>query len=152
MKKARRAFTLVELLIVIIIIGTLAGMMMLAAGSATAKAEATKIVANLRTLKSAVMMYEAENGPFPNDTIIYMDEKPNSLDNYLDNSGLSGAYFYLRQDPWSYVAFAGETAKPQITKDSDVWKQILMMADSAGLYISSVSVSEVWSLINDPRK
>ncbi|MCD8163198.1 MAG: prepilin-type N-terminal cleavage/methylation domain-containing protein [Synergistaceae bacterium] len=69
MKKAHRAFTLVELLIVIIIIGTLAGMMMLAAGSATSKAEATKIVANLRTLKSAVMMYEAENVPFPNNTI-----------------------------------------------------------------------------------
>ena len=38
MKRKNKAFTLVELLIVIIIIGILAGMMMLSTGSATDKA------------------------------------------------------------------------------------------------------------------
>jgi len=54
-------FTLVELLIVIIIIGILAGSMMLVAGSGTDTAEATKIVSNLRSLKAAALMWYADN-------------------------------------------------------------------------------------------
>jgi general secretion pathway protein G len=58
--KKRTGFTLVELLIVIIIISILAGSMLLVAGSATDKAEATKIVSDLRGLKAAALMYYAD--------------------------------------------------------------------------------------------
>ena len=76
LKKKSKGFTLVELLIVIIIIGILAGMMMLSTGGATAKAEATKIVSDMRNLKAAAVMYYADNSDWT--------DKIESLDNYVD--------------------------------------------------------------------
>ena len=64
--RARKGgFTLVELLIVIIIIAILAGMMMLTTGSATDRAEATKIINDLRNLKAASLMYYVDNKTWP---------------------------------------------------------------------------------------
>lgn len=68
--KKRTGFTLVELLIVIIIIGILAGAMLLVAGSGQDKAEATKIVSNLRSLKAAALMFWADN---PNAPVASID-------------------------------------------------------------------------------
>lgn len=82
LKKKSKGFTLVELLIVIIIIGILAGMMMLSTGGATAKAEATKIVSDMRNMKAAAIMYYSDNnGGWPEET--------GNLYEYLDGKVLS---------------------------------------------------------------
>ena len=78
LKRKSKGFTLVELLIVVIIIGILAGMMMLSTGSATAKAEATKIVSDMRNIKAAAIMYYADNSAWTGDI--------ESLDKYVDAS------------------------------------------------------------------
>jgi len=85
--KKRKGFTLVELLIVIIIIGILAGAMLLVAGSGTDKAEATRIVSDLRTIKSAAMMYYADNGSWTNDL--------DNLKSYMGSSGVDTAQFNM---------------------------------------------------------
>ena len=82
-----KGFTLVELLIVIIIIGILAGMLLLAVGSATDKAEATKIINALRNYKSAALMYYTDHNTWPAaGTHVGHTGWVASLDRYTDRS------------------------------------------------------------------
>ncbi|NLD04278.1 MAG: prepilin-type N-terminal cleavage/methylation domain-containing protein [Synergistaceae bacterium] len=61
----KRAFTLVELLIVVIIIGILAGMMLLSAGAATDAAKAARIISDIKTMRSVAVLYKADHGDWP---------------------------------------------------------------------------------------
>ena len=60
--KDKKGFTLVELVVVIAILGILAGIAIPRFMDATASARGAKIVADLRTIDSAIMMYFAKNG------------------------------------------------------------------------------------------
>ena len=86
MFKKSKGFTLVELLIVVVIIGILAGMMMLSTGSATDKAEATKIVSDMRNMKAAAVMVYADTNVWPTAA--------GSLDLYLDQKIANNKYAY----------------------------------------------------------
>lgn len=92
--KKRSGFTLVELLIVIIIIGILAGAMMLIAGSGSDRAEATKIISDLRSMKAAALMFYADgNKAVPADNSAAID----ALNNYMDRV-ISGDYLFKEGD------------------------------------------------------
>jgi general secretion pathway protein G len=90
-----RGFTLVELLIVTVIIGILAGMMMLMVSAAADSATVTKLTNDLRHLKNASFQYFVEHGQFPGDDLTPdpdgYESIAQSLDVYFDKS-LSYAY------------------------------------------------------------
>ena len=98
MLKRRSGFTLVELLIVIIIIGILAGAMLMLVGSGTDRAEATKIISDLRSLKAAALMYYADG----NDTLAagnQIEELKSYMDKDLDSTATDGYTFTVGDDP-----------------------------------------------------
>jgi general secretion pathway protein G len=93
--KARKGgFTLVELLIVTVIIGILAGMMMLTMGSATDGAEATKLLNDLRLVKSAALLYFFDYEEWPDKGVStgqLGSDAVASLEAYMDKP-LAGKY------------------------------------------------------------
>jgi len=107
-KGARKGFTLVELLIVIIIIGILAGAMMLVAGTSRDAAEASKIISDLRAVKAAALMWLTENPnvtaaswdgtgtPVSNvDLTTPLSDDPTPLNKYLDKPLLAGQKIFI---------------------------------------------------------
>ena len=63
--KSRKGFTLVELLVVIAIIGVLAALAIPRFTDATASARGAKVVADLRTIDSALSLYNTQYGSYP---------------------------------------------------------------------------------------
>lgn len=150
--RCRPGFTLVELLIVIIIIGILSGMMMLNAGSATDKAEATKIVANMRSVKSACMLFYAENGVWPDtdlsgkslDTEMssLSSSDYNSVADFLDSEPDEKYTLNVTDEGYIDVVFDPDNETDSPSVGSGVTDKLADMAQDSGLYANAYGESD----------
>ena len=132
-KKYRKAkgFTLVELLIVIVIIGILAGMMMLSTGAATDTAEATRIVSDMRNVKAACIMYFLDEGEWPGTGAISA-----SVDRELDipiHNNTGGATFSITSGDNNSLWLNYSDSK-NLATGSGVSNKLANMASRVGLY------------------
>jgi prepilin-type N-terminal cleavage/methylation domain-containing protein len=78
-----KGFTLVELLITVIIIGILAGSLVVGFGQMRAKTTATRIISDMRTMRSALTLYYLDKGTWP------IAGDWDAVKDYIDSDALS---------------------------------------------------------------
>ena len=100
--KSNKGFTLIELVVVIAILGILAGIAIPRFMDATATARGAKIVADLRTIDSAIMLYQAKNGSLPGAATD------------LTNANQSSAYLAAWPTPPSGTAIVNNNKNEQV--------------------------------------
>jgi general secretion pathway protein G len=92
-RRSYKAFTLVEILIVVIILGILASIVVAQFANVRGSTSDTALKDNLRWMRSAVLLYQAEHGGFP--TLASFDGQ---MTGYTNLGGAIGA----AKDPTTY--------------------------------------------------
>jgi type II secretion system protein G len=112
-RKSQAGFTLIEMMVVVAIIGMLAAMAMPRFSSGQQAARTARVQADLRTIEAAIIMYEVDQGEFP-DEIADLLAAPEAD----DTSGRGGPY--LRSTPVSpsgAVRVTPQEGTPAIVED-----------------------------------
>ena len=111
-KSARKGFTLVELLIVIVVIGILSAMMMLSSTEAVSSAKAADIISDLRNLKTAALAWYADNlDKVDGGSKTFGDGIKNEIFKYLGTVSVDSHYTFQKVDSEWYVGRTGIDAK-----------------------------------------
>ncbi|MFC1660938.1 type II secretion system protein [Gemmatimonadota bacterium] len=84
MRNARGGFTLIEVLIVLVVIGILAGLSLPSLTRAIAKADAARVVSDVRTVDLALRSYLEAGGEMPRSG--RWGEAPDALNEYLQEN------------------------------------------------------------------
>jgi len=114
-KTWRRAFTIVEVMAVVIIIGLLAAIVVRNFVGQTEKARVTTTKASLRVLDEAVMQFKMDTSRYPTEEegLMVLIEPPSDIDNYPEGGYLRTTE--LPKDAWGndflYIRYP-ESGKP----------------------------------------
>jgi general secretion pathway protein G len=127
MQLKKEGFTLVEILIVTVIIGILAGMMMIMMGAAADSADAIRLVNDLRLLKSASVAYLVDDDEIEVRKLPLGGSEPlaKSLERYLDKpltNGYNGKVYVIHSNDRSYFGLV--PSNPKFGHNTGVLKKI----------------------------
>jgi type II secretion system protein G len=126
--RGRSAFTLVELLSVIAIIGILAGLIIGIAGYASRKADRGKAISEMQKLKNALEEYRVVRGQYPDLssqtavadgsfwTNLVATVPPEFLSGVSSNDPWGNSYWYQRESRFQYKLWS---TGPDALDDSD---------------------------------
>ena len=98
----RGAFSLIELLVVITIIGLLAGVVSVGVMGQLEKAKVGKAEADLNQIKNALKLYKMDHNKYPRRLEDLEDTAKNSTEPYIEE---------LKQDPWGTDYHYKQTTK-----------------------------------------
>ena len=124
-KRTTKGFTLVELLIALVVLGILAGALLLVSSAGADKAQAMRVVSDLRNLKAAAVQYNASSGSWPSS----VTDLSGYLDGPLECSG-PVCYEVASSEAGNFVGFKADLARVS----SGVKDRLKGMAETVSLY------------------
>lgn len=109
---SRRAFTLVELIVVIAIIGILATLVIVRYAGKTDQAKVAVAKSQLSQLKNAIIEFQANCGRYP-DSLEELVQRPSDCPNWQEGGYLEGTK--VPKDPWkSEYRFRFEDGRAEV--------------------------------------
>ena len=133
MKRVRKGFTLVELLIVLAVLGSLGAMMSYSSSGAVDSADAAKIISNLQTLKmAALQMYIEEPLVASKTSITFGDNTALSDSDERKVAEVLGSYLGKKADAFTS---SGAAKKYGLVGDANHWYVVYALDadDSTGV-------------------
>lgn len=122
---AKSSFTLVEILVVVAVIGVLAGLVLAAAGGAQKKAARSQAQAQIRTMMVALERYRSDRGAYPEAITFSRTALYTNLTNYMSfqNSQTNSAGEVLDPygvEPYRYRSPAVAT-RSMTSESFEIW-------------------------------
>jgi prepilin-type N-terminal cleavage/methylation domain-containing protein len=129
------AFTLIEVLVVVVVLGVLASMVIAQFMNITVDAHQTTFINNGRAFADAIRRFQFENGYYP---VAAPNTIPAGLEDYLDNHSFLGGtpiggVWNISEDAWGVQSAIGVFFPPPIAQDEAYMLEIDAKIDDGDL-------------------
>ena len=136
MKAKRNAFTLVEILIVVVIMAVLAATIIPQFTASTKDAQESTVIFNLQALRSQVEMYKAQHNGNPPTTLDLLTKKTSATHSTTTNATLGPYLLRIPENPFNNQVGVGVASSDPPAAAGGATDGWLYNATSGKVYIS----------------